>query len=154
MALPPNSIIIWTKPDNSVIATQILDLNINIEDEIAKIQADNPDFTYRLTTTMDDHPISVNPFYSALVLDENDQLGYDMAKAREIFRNGLRARRGPVLAQLDIEYQRALEKNDKAAQQDIIAKKEILRNCTEDPAIDAAKDINDLARAVPELLAD
>ena len=154
MALPPNTIILWTRPDSTVVATQVLDLNVDIDAEIAKIQADNPDLTYRLTTTLDEYPISINPFYPALVLDDDNQLAYYMVKAREIFRQGLRIRREPVLAKLDIEYQRALEAGNKTLQQEIVAKKNILRDCTDDPAIAAAKDLNDLMRAIPELLAD
>lgn len=154
MSLAQERIIIWTRPDGTLVVTQILDPNVNIHDEIEKIQADQPDLTYKLTSTLADHMININPFYPALVLDENNELAYDMVKAREIFRQGLRIRREPVLAKLDIDYQRALENNDKVTQQAIIEKKNILRNCTNDPAIDAAKDLNDLQRAIPTLLAD
>ena len=46
--------------------------------------------------------------------------GIDMAKAREIHKNNIRASREILLAQLDIEFQKALETN--ASTTDIVSK--------------------------------
>ena len=60
----------------------------------------------------------------------------DMAKAKEIHKTKIRAARPEKFAELDIEFQRALETSaDTTA---IIAKKQALRDAPADSAIDAA----------------
>ena len=62
--------------------------------------------------------------------------GIDMAKAREIHKTNIRNARTPKLAELDIEFQRALETSaDTSA---IAAKKQALRDAPADPVIDLA----------------
>ena len=64
--------------------------------------------------------------------------GIDMAKAKEIHKENIRAVREPLLSALDIEYQRATETSaDTSA---IVAKKNALRDAPADSAIDAATD--------------
>ena len=64
--------------------------------------------------------------------------GINMAKAKEIHRSKIREARTPKLAELDVEYQKALETSaDTSA---IIAKKQALRDAPADSAIDAATD--------------
>ena len=64
--------------------------------------------------------------------------GIDMAKAREIHKTNIRIAREPKLAELDVEFQRALESSaDTTA---IVAKKNALRDAPADSAIDAATD--------------
>ena len=62
--------------------------------------------------------------------------GIDMAKAKEIHKENIRAIREPLLSALDIEFQRALETG--ASTTDIVAKKQALRDAPADSAIDAA----------------
>ena len=60
----------------------------------------------------------------------------DIAKAKEIHKTRIRAARPEKFAELDIEFQRALETSaDTSA---IIAKKQALRDAPADSAIDAA----------------
>tara|TARA_R100001163_G_C5034064_1_gene173647 strand:- start:528 stop:788 length:261 start_codon:yes stop_codon:yes gene_type:complete len=68
--------------------------------------------------------------------------GIDMAKAREIHKSNIRAVRTEKLAELDIEFQRALESSaDTSA---IVAKKQALRDAPADSAIDSASDTDAL----------
>ena len=68
--------------------------------------------------------------------------GIDMAKAKEIHKENIRAVREPLLSALDIEYQRATETSaDTSA---IVAKKNALRDAPADSAIDAATDESSL----------
>jgi flagellar basal body rod protein FlgB len=68
--------------------------------------------------------------------------GIDMAKAREIHKTKIRNARTPLLAALDIEFQRALETSaDTSA---IIAKKNALRDAPADSGIAAASDADAL----------
>ena len=64
--------------------------------------------------------------------------GIDMAKAREIHKTNIRNARTPKLAELDIEFQKALETG--ASTTDIVAKKQALRDAPADSGIAAASD--------------
>ena len=68
--------------------------------------------------------------------------GIDMAKAREIHKTKIREARSPKLAELDVEFQRALETG--ASTTDIVAKKQALRDAPADSDIAAASDADAL----------
>ena len=68
--------------------------------------------------------------------------GINMAKAREIHKDNIRIAREPLLAALDIEFQKALETG--ATTTDIVAKKQALRDAPADSAITAASDTDAL----------
>lgn len=67
-----------------------------------------------------------------------DAVEVDMAKARDIQRDKLRAERKPRLESLDAEFMQTLEKEDKAAQKAVADLKKKLRDATKNPKIDAA----------------
>ena len=62
--------------------------------------------------------------------------GVDMAKAREIHKDKIRLARAPILAELDVEFQKALEAGSSTT--DIVAKKQALRDAPADSGIAAA----------------
>ena len=64
--------------------------------------------------------------------------GVDMAKAREIHKANIREARTPLLAALDVEFQKAQETS--ASTTDIVAKKQALRDAPADSGIAAASD--------------
>ena len=68
--------------------------------------------------------------------------GIDMAKAREIHKTNIRNARTPKLAELDIEFQKALETG--ASRTDIVAKKQALRDAPADAGIASASDADAL----------
>ena len=68
--------------------------------------------------------------------------GVDMAKAREIHKTKIREARAPKLAELDIEFQKALETG--ASTTDIVAKKQALRDAPADAGIASASDTDAL----------
>ena len=68
--------------------------------------------------------------------------GVDMAKAREIHKDKIRTARVPKLAELDVEFQKALETG--ASTTDIVAKKQALRDAPADSGIAAASDADAL----------
>ena len=68
--------------------------------------------------------------------------GVNMAKAREIHKTNIRQARAPKLAELDIEFQKALETG--ASTTDIVAKKQALRDAPADSGIAAASDADAL----------
>lgn len=75
-----------------------------------------------------------------------------MAKSRDVQRNLLRKKRTPLLAALDVEYQRADEAGDLEAKKAVSAKKQELRDATKYASIDSAKTINELKEAIPPCL--
>ena len=68
--------------------------------------------------------------------------GIDMAKAREIHKTNIRNARTPKLAELDIEFQKALETG--ASTTDIVSKKQALRDAPANSAIETASDTDAL----------
>ena len=68
--------------------------------------------------------------------------GIDMAKAKEIHKNNIRIARKPKLAELDIEFQKALETG--ASTTDIVAKKQALRDAPADSGIASAGSADEL----------
>tara|TARA_R100000687_G_C6296810_1_gene94004 strand:+ start:23 stop:283 length:261 start_codon:yes stop_codon:yes gene_type:complete len=68
--------------------------------------------------------------------------GIDMAKAREIHKNKIRAAREQKFKELDVEFQKALETG--ASTTDIVAKKQALRDAPADSGIAAASDTDAL----------
>jgi hypothetical protein len=76
--------------------------------------------------------------------DNGKAIVVDMAKAREILRNDLRAQRVVALEGLDLAYLQADEVGDIAGKADIAAQKQRLRDATDAPEIKAAKTVDDL----------
>ena len=68
--------------------------------------------------------------------------GIDMAKAREIHKNKIRAAREQKFKELDVEFQKALETG--ASTTDIVAKKQALRDAPADSGIASASDADAL----------
>ena len=66
----------------------------------------------------------------------------DMAKAREIHKTNIRNARIPKLAELDVEFQKALETG--ASTTDIVTKKQALRDAPADSSIASASDADAL----------
>ena len=68
--------------------------------------------------------------------------GVDMAKAREIHKDKIRLARIEKLAELDVEFQKALETG--ASTTDIVAKKQALRDAPADSGITNATTTDEL----------
>ena len=78
----------------------------------------------------------------------------NMTKAVEIKKDMIREERNPKLADLDVQFMRAVESGDTAAQATISAQKQALRDATDDPAITAATTPEELKAVVPSALAE
>lgn len=75
----------------------------------------------------------------------------DMTRAKDVCRCQLRTVRAPVLASLDVAYQRADEANDQKAKSAIATQKQTLRDITDHPSIDAAKTPDELKSVLAAL---
>jgi len=81
-------------------------------------------------------------------------ININMTKAVEIKKDQIRAERAPLLADLDVQFMRAVEAGDTDAQATIAAKKQALRDATSDPAIASATTPEELKAVVPSALAE
>ena len=72
----------------------------------------------------------------------------DIDKARDIAKSMIRAGREPLFKQLDIDYMKALESGNTAAQAEIVAKKEKLRNATQSEELINATSEQELKAAI------
>lgn len=77
----------------------------------------------------------------------------NMDKARDIWRDKWRQTRKPLLEELDIEFMRAVEADDRSAQLLIAAKKEELRDVTNTP-VGNITEADHLKLVWPECLGD
>ena len=73
----------------------------------------------------------------------------DMTKAREIWRNKIRDARTEEFKQLDMQYMRADESGDADAKAVIVARKNLLRDATDNPAIANASTVEELSAVWP-----
>jgi hypothetical protein len=76
----------------------------------------------------------------------------DMEGARALHKDRMRAARAPLLAQLDVAYDKADEGGDAAGKADVAARKQALRDVTADPAIAAATTADELKAVWPAIL--
>lgn len=72
-----------------------------------------------------------------------------MTKAKDIWRDKIREDRKPKLAELDVQYMRAVESNDAIEKAVIATKKQTLRDATTDSRIDAATTPDELKLVDP-----
>ena len=79
-------------------------------------------------------------------------IGVNITKAKDIWRDKIREERKPKLEALDVEFMRAVEAGDTDAQATISAKKQALRDATDDPIIEAATTVTELKSARPAAL--
>jgi len=87
-------------------------------------------------------------FRDALV-DTGAKIACDIPRAREILKDSLRVDRVLKLAALDTAYMRADEMGDAAEKQRISALKQVLRDVTKNPAIEAARTTEALKLLLP-----
>lgn len=119
------SLIIYPQPDNKL-AIVYPAAGVPIEQVIAT--AVPPETEYLLVNEVN----LVNELFDAYEFSLTGP-AFNPAKGQEIQRNRWREARKPLLEALDVEYMRALERNDTAAAEAIAASKEALRDVTNHP---------------------
>ena len=121
--------IIWTEPSGQV---AVLYPILPVEDCIKDVPSGLDYFI------VEDSDIPKNTFFSQAWKIVDGKIEMDITKAREVHRENIRIARQEKLAELDIEFQRALESSSDTST--IVAKKQALRDAPADSAIDAATD--------------
>lgn len=71
-------------------------------------------------------------------------------KAKEIHRNAIRKAREPLLQKLDVDFQRALETGQDTSA--IVQQKQVLRDITQHPDLEAAQTTDEIRAFWPEVL--
>lgn len=142
--------IIWSRPDGGVSVTILVEAT-DPAMEAMKLKA-RGDVPMDWLDVGHDQPVPVDRTFRDAWTWATDKIDHDMAKAREIHRDHLRILRVPLLVALDTDYLRADESKDDALKAEIAAKKQALRDATEDPAIEAAMTPEELKLVIPEAL--
>lgn len=98
-------------------------------------------------------PVSLpaRSYREALTFD-GERFSHDMPKARSLYLKRLRAKRGPILDQLDREWHRANGRGDSSAAEAIEAKREELRELPATIGVDTASTIEELEALTSPLL--
>ena len=96
-------------------------------------------FAYEI---VDDSVIPTDRSFRNAWVQDSKTIKTDMAKAREIHKTNIRNARVSKLAELDIEFQKALETSSSTT--DIVSKKQALRDAPADSGIAAASDADAL----------
>lgn len=77
------------------------------------------------------------------------KVNLNVQKCKEIDNEHRRRARKPLLETLDVEFQRALEDGDDQKRQEVVAKKQRLRDITKDPAQAQCNCLDELIQAWP-----
>ena len=119
--------IIYTNPDGTV---SIINPTGDVNDAIKDVPTG---LSYEI---VEDSVIPTDRTFRNAWKQNSKTIETDIAKAREIHKNNIRAAREPLLNALDIEFQKALETSSSTT--DIVSKKQALRDAPADSAIDSA----------------
>ena len=121
--------IIYTNPDGTV---AVIHPTGDVNDAIKDV----PDgLSYEI---VEDSVIPTDRSFRNAWKQNSKTIETDIAKAREIHKTNIRNAREPKLAELDIQFQKALETS--ASTTDIVSKKQALRDAPADSAIASASD--------------
>jgi hypothetical protein len=143
--MEPTAVLALTFPDDSVGRMQYHGKDTSderLQAEIDKSALPAPPVSWR-RCSLEDFPTRHADFRNAWK-DDGATIGIDMAKARDITRHRLRTEREPILKSLDAAALRALEVGDDQRLRTVAAEKQVLRDITELPEIDAATTPDDL----------
>lgn len=139
-----------SRKDGGVSVMRIYSEN-TVEEEIQKWHEDDQANVESVVEASEDKVLPLDEFRDAWTLNGKD-IGYDLEKARGLQLERIRVARAPLLAALDIEYQRADEENDAEQKQAIAARKKELRDCTEELKALELTSLDYIRDAYPEIL--
>ena len=91
-------------------------------------------------------------FLSAWDFDEKTGARVNIARARDVHRDRIRAARAPALRAADVDFIRAIESSDDEARAAVAARRQALRDLPASPEIEAAGTLADLRAFWPSEL--
>ena len=144
-----NKVIIYNQ-ENGVMAICVPALNCGLSIE-AIAEKDVPTENYKIIDKQDLDTLD-EQFRNAWVCDTDLNPTICIQKAKEVWREKIRQKRGPVLLDLDVQYMRALESNNDTSE--IVQSKQELRDLPQNPDIESANSIEDLKNVWHNLLGE
>jgi hypothetical protein len=158
--------IIYTRPDgvvcvvnpvinsHSLVNGKVVAVRESISEDqaLARAIARLPNYAKASHRVVDESSIPQDRTYRNGWKAIDGRVEHDMAKCREIHRQRLREMRAPLLASLDVAYMRADESGDQVAKEEIKAKKQALRDVTDDPRINQVSTVEELKTLIPAIL--
>ena len=144
-----NKVIIYNQ-ENGVMAICVPALNCGLSIE-AIAEKDVPTEYYKIIDKQDLDTLD-EQFRNAWVCDTDMNPVIDLEKAKEVWKEKIRLKRGPALLDLDVQYMRALESGDDT--ENIVKAKQELRDLPQNPDIESANSIEDLKNVWHNLLGE
>jgi hypothetical protein len=123
----------------------------DIDQEVAKWEA-NGEYKAAAYWEVADADIPPDRSFRDAWVIARQAINVDMEKARNVHKNRLRAEREALLAELDVQYLRAVESGNVSEASRISARKQQLRDVTKDPAIESARTPEELKQAAVAVL--
>ena len=145
-----SKVIIYNQEENGIMAICVPALNCGLSIE-AIAEKDVPTENYKIIERQDLDTLD-EQFRNAWVCDTDLNPTICIQKAKEVWREKIRQKRGPVLLDLDVQYMRALESNNDTSQ--IVQSKQELRDLPQNPDIESANSIEDLKNVWHNLLGE
>ena len=144
-----NKVIIYNQ-ENGIMAICVPALNCGLSIE-AIAEKDVPTENFKIIDKQDLDSLD-EQFRNAWVCDTDLNPTICIQKAKEVWREKIRQKRGPVLLDLDVQYMRALESNNDTSE--IVESKQELRDLPQNPDIESANSIEDLKNVWHNLLGE
>ena len=144
-----NKVIIYNQ-ENGVMAICVPALNCGLSIE-AIAEKDVPTENYKIIDKQDLDTLD-EQFRNAWVCVTDMNPVIDLEKAKEVWKEKIRLKRGPALLDLDVQYMRALESGDDT--ENIVKAKQELRDLPQNPDIESANSIEDLKNVWHNLLGE
>ena len=144
-----NKVIIYNQ-ENGIMAICVPALNCGLSIE-AIAEKDVPTENFKIIDKQDLDTLD-EQFRNAWVCDTDLNPTICIQKAKEVWREKIRQKRGPVLLDLDVQYLRALESNNDTSE--IVESKQELRDLPQNPDIESANSIEDLKNVWHNLLGE
>ena len=145
-----SKVIIYNQEENGIMAICVPALNCGLSIE-AIAEKDVPTENFKIIDKQDLDTLD-EQFRNAWVCDTDLNPTICIQKAKEVWREKIRQKRGPVLLDLDVQYMRALESNNDTSE--IVESKQELRDLPQNPDIESANSIEDLKNVWHNLLGE
>ena len=145
-----SKVIIYNQEENGIMAICVPALNCGLSIE-AIAEKDVPTENFKIIDKQDLDSLD-EQYRNAWVCDTDLNPTICIQKAKEVWREKIRQKRGPVLLDLDVQYMRALESNNDTSE--IVQSKQELRDLPQNPDIESANSIEDLKNVWHNLLGE
>ena len=120
--------IVWKRPDGGISITSLTDEAISIDHEIEKLRS-RGDIPVEWVECARQVEVPQDRCFRDAWTHDGTSFGVDITKAQNLTMDRLRVERSPLLADLDIQFMKAVETGDTKAQADIAKQKQVLRDC-------------------------